>query len=344
MKPRRDRRLRGLAATAVAVLVLVGVFTGCGRPGDGGYHLKASFPRAVALYPQSIVKVMGLSVGHVSGVHLLPDHVEVDMVINRDVPLPDDVEASIVPLSLIGERNIVLSPPWKPGDAKAEDGHVIPPERTHVPIEPDEALKAVTDLAKAIDPTAVEKVVHNGAAALNGQGQHINDALSEAGDLVTLLASQDQTLLSIAQNFHQLAASLEARQAQLGKLLDDFAAATNVLATERDSIATFLRALNQLTQSGQVLLTSYQTQLPQDVASLASVVLTLQVNAGSLQQVIKAVDDLGNGVIEAYDPGSGGAKVRITGTTTAVLAIQGIFDLLGLGPAPCLPIGGIGCP
>jgi phospholipid/cholesterol/gamma-HCH transport system substrate-binding protein len=281
----------------------------------------------------------------VSNVAVLPDHIEVEMEIDRNVPLPDDVQASIVPLSLIGERNIVLSPAWKPGDAKAQDGHVIPPERTHVPVEPDEALKAITDLAKAIDPTAVQKVIHNGAAALNGQGQNINDALSQTSDLVTLLAAQDQTLLSIAENFHKLTAALEARQGQLGKLLDDFAAATNVLATERDAIATFLRALNQLTQSGQVLLTSYQTQLPQDVASLASVVLTLQVNAGSVQQLVKAVADLGDGVIEAYDPGSGGAKIRLTGTPTALLSIQAIFNLLLPGvPAPCIPLGGVQCP
>jgi ABC-type transporter Mla subunit MlaD len=162
---------------------------------------------------------------------------------------------------------------------------------------------------------------------------------------VALLALQDQSLLSIADNFHKLTLALEARQEQLGKLLDDFATVTNVLATERDSIATFLRALNQLTQSGQALLTDYKVQLPQDVASLASAVLTIQVNAGSVQQLINAVSDLGDGVIEAYDPGSGGAKVRITGSSTALVDIQAIFDLLLPGvPAPCIPIGGAACP
>jgi virulence factor Mce-like protein len=340
----RARRC-GVTRLVLVAVVLVTVAVGCGRPGDGGYHLKASFPRAVALYSLSLVKVMGINVGHVSHIEVLPDHIEVEMQIDRNVPLPGDVEASIVPLSLIGERNIVLSPAWKPGDDKAEDGHVIPPERTHVPIEPDVALTAITDLANAIDPNAVQKLIHNGAAALDGQGQNINDSLSQTSSLVTLLASQDQTLLSIADSFHKLTAVLEAREGQLGKLLDDFATATNVLATERDAIATFLRALNQLTQSGQALLTSYQMQLPQDVASLASVVLTLQVNAGSLQQLIRSVDDLGQGVIEAYDPGSGGAKVRITGSSSVMLDIQAIFDLLVPGlPVPCIPIGGVACP
>jgi virulence factor Mce-like protein len=337
-----SRRRIGVIALTAAI-VATGL-AGCSRPGDGGYHLQASFPRAVALYAQSRVKVMGIDVGRVTSVKVKPDHVEVQLLIDRDVPLPDDVEASIVPLSLIGERNIVLSPPWKPGDAKAQDGHVIPAEKTHVPVEPDEALQAITDLAKAIDPAAVQKLVSGGAAALAGHGSTINDALDQASQLTQLLASQDQRLLSIAQNFHALASALQSRQDVLGKLLDDFAATTNVLASERDSIVRFLHALDQLTQSGQVLLESYQTQLPQDVASLASVVLTLQVNAGSIQQVIQAVDNLGQGVIDAYDPQSGGAKVRITGTPTVLASIQAIFDLLGLGPAPCVELGGVKCP
>src|SRR5207302_110328 len=148
--------------------------------------LKATFAKAVALYPQSLVKVMGISVGHVSAVRVKPDHIEVEMVIDRSVPLPDDVEASIVPLSLIGERNIVLAPPWTPGKAKIADGATI--NKTHVPVEPDEALKAITDLANAIDPQAVKKLITNGAAALAGHGADINAVLDQASQLTQFLA------------------------------------------------------------------------------------------------------------------------------------------------------------
>ena len=68
------------------------------------------------------------------------------------------------------------------------------------------------------------------------------------------------------------------------------------------------------------------------------------VFAGSVQQLVSAVADLGDGVIGAYDPGSGGVKIRITGTTTVLLQLQPIFDFLGLGPAPCIPLGGVLCP
>src|SRR3546814_10724110 len=62
------------------------------------------------------------------------------MEIPEDVPVPADAGAQIVPQSLIGERYVQLSPAFQDGMETAEDGHVIPLERTIIPVEPDEAL------------------------------------------------------------------------------------------------------------------------------------------------------------------------------------------------------------
>src|SRR5205085_11963449 len=173
----------------VVVLALVGAvgLPACAQPGDGGYRLTADFSRAVALYPRSRVKVMGVDVGTVRSIDVVRGHIRVALRIDRKVPLPANVQATIVPFSLIGERNVVLSPAWQPGQARAKDGDAIPAERTHVPVEPDEALKAVTDLAHAVDPDAVRKLVSSGAAALRGRGPDLNTAIEQAADLTTLL-------------------------------------------------------------------------------------------------------------------------------------------------------------
>src|SRR5690606_9891074 len=91
------------------------LLTGCGG-GAGTYELSARFPSAVALYEDSDVLVMGVSVGTVESVTIDGDSILVDMKIRDDVPLPADVTATIHPASLIGERNVILGPAWKPGD------------------------------------------------------------------------------------------------------------------------------------------------------------------------------------------------------------------------------------
>lgn len=331
-----------MALLAIPVLPIAGCASG---GGDGGSRLTAYFSRAVALYPHSRVKLMGVNVGTVRSIEVEGNRIRVEMHIDGKVPLPVDVNASIVPLSLIGERNVVLSPPWRPGMRKLTGDAVIPLERTRIPVEPDEALQAVTDLARAIDPDAVRSLVSNGAAALAGRGDDLNEALRQTADLASLLAANDKALLAAAGNVHRLAETLNRRREQLGRLLDGFATVTGTLADERASIARFLAALADLTAQGKAIITRYQTQLPQDLASLARAALAIQVNADSVQQLVRAVDEIGSGVVAAYDPDTGGARVRFTGTPTTLLALQAIFDLLGLGEVPCVsPLGDVECP
>jgi phospholipid/cholesterol/gamma-HCH transport system substrate-binding protein len=326
---------RGAAALVLAFVAAVGL-PACAQPGDGGYRLTADFSRAVALYPRSRVKVMGVDVGTVTSIDVVRGRIRVALRIDRKVPLPATVQATIVPFSLIGERNVVLSPAWQPGQPRAKDGDAIPAERTHVPVEPDEALKAVTDLAHAVDPDAVRKLVGSGAAALRGRGADLNTAIEQAADLTTLLAAQDQTLISAAQNLHTLASTLNARRDVLGSLLEDFSRATSVLSDERQSIARFLRALVVFTGEGNALLAKYEGQLPTDVARLTQLAMTLGANANSVQELVSALREISDGFVAAYHR-EGGVLIRGGAGPVPAIALQPLFDMLGLGPVPCIP-------
>ena len=95
------RRVLAIAVAALAVL------PGCslvGGGGGGGTEITAYFPKAVALYDQSQVRVLGLPAGSVTDIETEDDRVRVDMRIDDGVPIPADVQAAIIPNSLIGER------------------------------------------------------------------------------------------------------------------------------------------------------------------------------------------------------------------------------------------------
>ena len=149
---------RILAIAVVALLAAVGS-AGCSSSGGGSYEIVAHFSRAVAVYEQSDVRVMGVAVGQVSDIEIAGDEIVVTLAIDEEVPLPADATVGIAPTSLIGERDVVL-PPWKPGDERLEPGAVIGVDRTIIPVEPDEALQAVTDLVAALDPEAVNARAH----------------------------------------------------------------------------------------------------------------------------------------------------------------------------------------
>ena len=332
-----------LLSALVAVTI---VATGCSQslgPGQHATQVTAYFSRTIAFYSGSKVEMMGINVGTVNSVEVTGTKVKVKFTVNPGVPLRADVHAAIEPLSLIGERNLTLFPPWKPGVPKLRNGSVIPITRTQVPVEVDQILKAVTNLAQSINPNDVKGLVEGSAAALKGQGPTLNDTLQQVAGVSGTLAQQDAQLVEIASNIHKLASTLNTRQQQLGTVINDFSQATQILATERQQLTTFLGAVAQLAQQGQILLTGVQKELPGDLATLAKVVLTVQVNAGALSTFVTALSGVALTVTRAYDHNLKTLDIRVTLTQSAYQVLLPLLSALGI-TVPCIPLPGQSCP
>jgi virulence factor Mce-like protein len=257
------------------------------------YKVTVYFTKAVAFYPKSQVQVMGTQIGTVDSVTPENGRVRVVASIDRNVPLPANVTAAIVPLSLIGERTLTFSPAWKPGDDRLRGGAVIQTDHTQVPVEVDQALQAFTTLLQAFNPADANKVLHSGAQAFKGNGTAFNAALQQSADLTANIAGQDRNLLDVARNLHQIAGVVDGRQKELGTLISDFSQTSAALATERQDLKTFLASLTDLVKHGNVLIKNYQGQLVTDLSGLAQVSLVVKGNADQLSTFLKVLTPLG---------------------------------------------------
>lgn len=333
--------MRRAAALLAAVLVSTSVLAGCSSSRSGSYEIVARFSRAIAIYEQSDVKVMGVTVGHVREIDIDGDAIVLTLQISDDVPLPADATVAIAPSSLIGERNVVL-PAWRPGDEEMAPGTIIPVERTIIPVEPDEALQAVTDLVEALDPDAVNNLLVASETALSGNGSTINRALAELSRLIPTLAEQDDALLAIAADVDRLAAVARAREAEIGRLLDDFATVAGVLDEERQEIIDFVQAMVRLTREGKALLTAYEVTLPEDLEAVGSLALTIKVNAGAVEDLVHNLFSLNVEFIDSYDAQHSAIRGRGPAERSALEQLIPILEQLGAG-IPCIPTPGVVC-
>ncbi|MBO3745313.1 MCE family protein [Streptosporangiaceae bacterium NEAU-GS5] len=336
--------MRRLArARLILALLLPAAATGCSSE-SADYHVTAYFAAAPALYEQAKVKVLGLDAGTVDRIRVDGRRVRVDLTVQGQVPLPADVKAVIAPLNTLGERVIVLYPPWKPGDARLRPGAVIPIERTDLPVEIDDALEAFTKLTDALDPDKLGDVAGNFATSLDGRGKQINKALADTADLTRTLAGQDEELVKLAGGLRDLAASLNKRETQVKSTIDAFADASATLAEERARIQYFLKGLADFVHKGDVLIQAYQERLPQGVASMAELVLTLKANSESTAEAIAGASKFADVMINSWDKKNHLLKIRIVLNAMTRAWLQPLYDTLGLGKVQCLPGELANCP
>jgi len=336
---RRRSRLEGyIAAAAAAALgaVTLGACSVPGGGGGGGYTLSAVFPRTISLYPSSDVRVLGLPAGKVKSVHVEGTNVRVRLRIKKSVPVPADVRATIVPLSLIGERYVQLFPVWTEGRPRAHDGDVIPLDRTDIPVEPDEALAALKKFLDTLDPNATGSLVKNLAGDLAGNGQSLNDTLKGASDLIATLADKDQQLLHLIDHFDEFTQTLRTRESELGRTLDLFATTTDLLAEERRTIESLVANLASVSSNAFDLVSEHRVRLDRDLTILTRVLQAVRANIDSVEKVLDAGPLLVNGIKGAYSKQYHRLDLRTQISPTVAQAI----GILPGNPVvgPCLPV------
>ena len=332
--------MRRLASVVLALGLLA--LPACSS-GPDGIEITAYFDKAVSLYEKGDVKILGLSSGKVTEVEVVDTRVRVKMRLNDGAKVPEDVQATIVPLSLIGERYVQLFPAWTSGEPEAKTGAVIPLERTSVPVEPDEALAALKKLLDTLDPNATGRLVRNLAADLKGNGQLLNDALGEFATLTATLADKDEQLGRLIENFDKFTATLRTREAQLGKVMDQFAVTTGLLADERDTIAKLIKALAQTSSSGLDLISEHGGALNTDVQTLTDTLLVVNQNLDHVRDFLSATPmliagrnlDGEQGLISSFDPNF--KHIDLRQATTPTLAL--LLNALGVpSTGVCIPI------
>lgn len=322
---------------------MVALLGGCLPEDSGGYEVTASFARAAGLFERSRVVAMGLDVGHVETIRIDGDRIEVTMRIDEEVPLPEDVRATIAPLSVIGERNVVLGPAYSPGADRLPDGGHIPIERTRSAPEPDDVLDAVLDVAAVLDAPETRELLTGAAGALEGRGELIGEALESGARIATQLREQDRELLDAAEGLADLAEVVNRRGDQLTGLVDSYATGLDLLASDRDRLRPLLTELLRAMDEGEQLVDAVGSQLPEDFAKLTTIALQLEANTGSVAAMLEALPGVVDVLLAAHRPDAQAIKLRFSGGPTFATFLNQILALLGIPGLTCVPTPDVDC-
>jgi virulence factor Mce-like protein len=260
----------------MAMFVLPGCKIGA-TVGSPTYH--AEFTRAVQIFPAVKVRVLGVTVGQVTSVQNSAGGVDVAFRITRsDIQLPANVQAAVVPMSLLGERYIQLFPAYD-GGPTLKPGARIPLSRTAVPAEPDEFLRSLQDYLGGIDPKTVTAFVENASKILEGNGQQLNDLIRNAAAVFATLSSKRDDLAGLIVELNKLTVALSTRQQAIARLIQNYGAVTGTLNANRAALEGTITGLNEAAVELASLLIDHRAALHADIKSLTRTSRTLARNA-----------------------------------------------------------------
>ncbi|WP_183407656.1 MCE family protein [Nocardioides marmoriginsengisoli] len=319
-------RLSGRTLAIVVALLLVGATLVTFVGGSGGDRtVSAHFSRAVAIYPGSEVRLMGVRIGTVDAVVPEGESVRVEMTYDSAYKLPADAKAAIITPTLVADRFVQLGPAFTSGKVLA-DGADIPLPDTGTPVELDRIYRGLADLSTALGPNGANKkgalsaLLSSGADALRGQGALANDTLLNMSKAVQAFGDNSGALFSSVRQLSELTSTLAANDSVVTQFIGDLSGVSAQLAGERGELSRALASLSRVVTTVRGFVKNNKAALTSNIRDLTTVLGALAKERDSLGTALQLAPlGLGNLTL-AYDVKSGtiGSRVQFGPTVQSL--------------------------
>lgn len=314
----RTRTQRGAYRVAVVAgvlaLVLAGALWWLATPA-AGTTITALFARAVGVYPDSEVKVLGVGVGRITSVEPAGDRVRVRMTVDDGVAVPAGAHAVVVAPSLVSDRYVQLAPAYESGPRLAS-GAVIPLSRTDTPVELDDLTASVNDLATALGPNganadgALSDVLDTAAANLSGNGELVNETIRELSAATETLADSRGDLFATVDDLARFTETLAGSDAQVRSFNDQLAGVSDYLAQDRDELADALSSLGPALADVHGFIEGNRGALSSNVDKLTGITMALVDQRAAIAEVLDVAPLAMSNFLSTYDAASASFAIR----------------------------------
>lgn len=258
----RRRLIAAFGALALLVAAVVGAGAYWVRSATDHITLTAQFESASGLYESNVVAVLGMPVGRVTKITPMPGYVEVQFTVDKNVQVPVDAQAVTLSTSILTDRQIELSPPFRGGPA-LKDGDTIGLDHTKTPVEFDRVLGMLDRLSLSLKGDGkgqgpVADVINPVAGIADGNGEKIKAGLGELSKALRLSseggATTREQLTAIVKNVSSLFDAAAANDGKLREFASTVHQLSQILDEEALGTGSTGRRFNELVkQAGDIV-------------------------------------------------------------------------------------------
>ncbi|ABM11800.1 MCE family protein [Mycolicibacterium vanbaalenii] len=340
-------KLVSLAVAAVAVVVVVAA-VGWSYLGDrmDTISVTAQFDSAAGLYEGNTVAVLGMPVGEVTKIVTKGGYVEVEFTVDGDVRVPADAMAVTISNSILTDRQIELTPPYRGDGPMLQNHDTIGLNRTRTPVEFARVLDVLDKLSTSLRGDGkgngpVRDVVDASAAIADGNGQAMKDALGELSNALRLSSDRGEVtrdqLTTIIRNVSTLFEAAANNDATLREFGSTIRALSQILADENFGSGSTGRKLNDvINQLGEVLHT-HRDAIRQIVSNGDTALTTTVEHQRDLAEFLDLAPLTLDNIYNAIDNKNGAVRVHVL--TDKVLfdtqTVKEMCNMMGLRQLGC---------
>ena len=315
------RTLRRIVSAALAV-ILVAAVTVVATPwwkGVSRYSFVAYFANTNGLYVGDEVRVLGVAVGTVDRIEPRRADAKVTFSVDRDVPLPAEVQAAILSPSLVSARAIQLVPAYTGGPTLSA-GAAIPQSRTAVPVEWDDFRQQLEKLTDSLQPSTpggpspVGEFINTAAANLRGQGDTARETVIKLSQAASALGDHSTDIFSTVRNLQLLVSALSSSADLLGAFNDNLAQVSTVLSNTPDEVAAATLGLSAAVSDLRGFVADNREGIGTTVDRLNSITTALNDRQGDIKQVLHIAPTVFQNFMNIYQP----AQSAVTGILAPV--------------------------
>jgi phospholipid/cholesterol/gamma-HCH transport system substrate-binding protein len=218
------------------------------------------------------IMINGLRIGQVSHISFSPDmsgEIVVEMILNRDFPLPKNTVARIFSADLMGSKVIDLQLGNDPemaqhGDTLASSMEASLKEEVNAQVQPikhkaENLLSSIDSLVTAIQTVFNENARDNLAESFNNIRETFSNLENATSNIDTLVDQQTTRIGSILLNVDSVTYVLKENRESIAKVIKNLEVFSDTL-TRVDVAGTFNRANKSLDRLDSILVTINEGQ------------------------------------------------------------------------------------
>ncbi len=279
----------------------------------------AFFANTNGLYAGDEVRILGVAVGTVDEIDPQPNAAKVTFSVDREYPVPADVQAAILSPSLVSARAIQLVPAYSTGP-KLADGASIPKERTAVPVEWDDLRQQLEKLTDSLQPTTpgrpspVGEFINSAADNLRGEGDTARDTVIKLSQAVSALGDHSTDIFSTVRNLQLLVSALSSSSDLLAAFNTNLADVTTMLSNTPNEVANATQGLDGAVNDLRGFVAENREGLGVTFDHLNAITTALNDSRGDVKQVLHIAPTVFQNFMNIYQP----AQSAVTGILAPV--------------------------